>query len=94
MRGHGTFDRLDVLREITHRLARWHCRRRSRTPRCLGGHVCKWPKQPIAPIGWRNDPLIKLDRCLMAHGVEGRTPFLDPGMAAAAFRLPDKLKIS
>ena len=25
-----------------------------------------------------NDLLIKLDRCLMAHGVEGRTPFLDP----------------
>ena len=30
--------------------------------------------------------LIKLDRCLMAHGVEGRTPFLDAGVAAA--RLP------
>ena len=25
-----------------------------------------------------NDLLLKLDRCLMAHGVEGRTPFLDP----------------
>jgi asparagine synthase (glutamine-hydrolysing) len=40
-----------------------------------------------------NDLLIKLDRCLMAHGVEGRTPYLDPVVADAAFRLPDSLKI-
>lgn len=40
-----------------------------------------------------NDLLIKLDRCLMAHGVEGRTPFLDPAVAEAGFRLPDSLKI-
>jgi asparagine synthase (glutamine-hydrolysing) len=39
-----------------------------------------------------NDLLVKLDRCLMAHGVEGRTPFLDPKVAAFAFRLPDRLK--
>jgi asparagine synthase (glutamine-hydrolysing) len=40
-----------------------------------------------------NDLLTKLDRCLMAHGVEGRTPFVDPGVAAVAFRLPDELKV-
>ncbi len=40
-----------------------------------------------------DDLLIKLDRCLMAHGVEGRTPFLDCGVAAAAWRLPDGLKL-
>ena len=40
-----------------------------------------------------NDLLTKLDRCLMAHGVEGRTPFLDPAVANAAFRLPDSLKV-
>ncbi len=39
-----------------------------------------------------NDLLIKLDRTLMAHGVEGRTPFLDPVVAAFTFRLPDRLK--
>lgn len=39
-----------------------------------------------------NDLLTKLDRTLMAHGVEGRTPFLDPLVAAFAFRLPDPLK--
>jgi len=41
-----------------------------------------------------NDLLGKLDRCLMAHGVEGRTPFLDPVVAEFAFRLPDELKIN
>ena len=40
-----------------------------------------------------HDLLLKLDRCLMAHAVEGRTPFLDKGVAAAAFRLPDAMKL-
>ncbi len=39
-----------------------------------------------------NDLLTKLDRCLMVHGVEGRTPFLDPVVARFAFRLPDAQK--
>jgi asparagine synthase (glutamine-hydrolysing) len=39
-----------------------------------------------------NDLLTKLDRTLMAHGVEGRTPFLDPVVADFAFRLPDAQK--
>ncbi len=41
-----------------------------------------------------NDLLVKLDRCLMAHGVEGRTPFLDEKVADFAMQLPDKLKIN
>jgi asparagine synthase (glutamine-hydrolysing) len=40
-----------------------------------------------------NDLLLKLDRCLMAHGLEGRTPFLDPPTANFAFHLPDRLKV-
>jgi asparagine synthase (glutamine-hydrolysing) len=40
-----------------------------------------------------NDLLTKLDRCLMAHGVEGRVPFLDPLLSDFAFRLPDRLKV-
>lgn len=40
-----------------------------------------------------NDLLSKVDRMLMAHGVEGRVPFLDPEMAGFAFSLPDGLKI-
>ena len=40
-----------------------------------------------------NDLLLKLDRCLMAHGLEGRTPFLDPEVARFAFPLPDRFKV-
>jgi asparagine synthase (glutamine-hydrolysing) len=36
--------------------------------------------------------LIKLDRALMAHGVEGRTPFLDREMIRFANELPDGMK--
>jgi asparagine synthase (glutamine-hydrolysing) len=44
--------------------------------------------------GWLpDDLLLKLDRCLMAHGMEGRTPFLDPEVARFAFFLPDKFKV-
>ena len=40
-----------------------------------------------------NDLLLKLDRCLMAHGLEGRTPFLDREVAAFAWGLPDAAKV-
>ncbi len=40
-----------------------------------------------------NDLLLKLDRCLMAHGAGGRTPFLDREVAAFASALPDRLKV-
>ena len=40
-----------------------------------------------------NDLLIKLDRCLMAHGAEGPHALLDTEVAAFAFCLPDELKI-
>ncbi|MBO1325942.1 asparagine synthase (glutamine-hydrolyzing) [Acetobacter sp. TBRC 12305] len=39
-----------------------------------------------------NDLLVKLDRCLMAHGVEGRTPLLDPALAQVAAHLSDDLR--
>ena len=41
-----------------------------------------------------HDLLLKLDRCLMAHGLEGRTPFLDPHVTDFALALPDRLKVS
>lgn len=40
-----------------------------------------------------NDLLLKLDRCLIAHGIEGRTPFLDIGVVETFFNLPDAFKI-
>lgn len=39
-----------------------------------------------------NDLLLKLDRCLMANSVEGRTPFLDPVVGPFGFSLPNDLK--
>lgn len=45
--------------------------------------------------GWLvDDLLLKLDRCLMAHGVEGRVPFVDRKMVAFGLGLPDHLKVS
>jgi asparagine synthase (glutamine-hydrolysing) len=45
--------------------------------------------------GWLpSDLLLKLDRCLMAHGLEGRTPFLDPEVARFAFHLPESMKLN
>jgi asparagine synthase (glutamine-hydrolysing) len=40
-----------------------------------------------------NDLLVKLDRCLMAHSVEGRTPYLDPKVAAFAASLPPHARV-
>jgi asparagine synthase (glutamine-hydrolysing) len=37
--------------------------------------------------------LIELDRCLMHWGLEGRTPLLEPAVAAFSFLLPNRLKL-
>jgi len=51
--------------------------------------------QAVDCVDWLpNDLLTKLDRCLMAQGIEGRVPFLDPVVAELAFRLPDRLKLA
>jgi len=41
-----------------------------------------------------NDLLVKLDRILMANGIEGRVPFLDAEVARFAYNLPDRLKLA
>jgi len=92
MRARGTFDRIDVLRErprgwrdgIAAAEAQAARPGRSRLAVAQATDIADWLP---------NDLLLKLDRCLMAHAVEGRTPLLDPGVAAAAFRLPDALKV-
>ena len=57
-------------------------------PRCRGGGRGRTRLQVAQAVDcadWLpNDLLIKLDRCLMAHGVEGRTPFLDPRAGGAS----------
>jgi asparagine synthase (glutamine-hydrolysing) len=92
MRGRGTFDRLDVLRA---RPAAWRDGiAAAEAQAATGGRTRLAAAQATDIADWLpHDLLLKLDRCLMAHAVEGRTPFLDPGVAAAAFRLPDALKV-
>ena len=40
-----------------------------------------------------NDLLVKLDRCLMAFSLEGRTPFIDKNMFREFFFVEDSLKV-
>jgi asparagine synthase (glutamine-hydrolysing) len=92
LRGRGTFEKLGILRGD---LAGWRdgvaaAELRATQP----GRTRLQVAQATDCADWLpNDLLGKLDRCLMAHGIEGRTPFLDPVVAAFAFRLPDELKV-
>jgi asparagine synthase (glutamine-hydrolysing) len=91
-RARGMLDDLGVLRG---EMAGWRdgiaaaeacCAGRGRTPLQIA--------QAVDCADWLpNDLLLKLDRCLMAHGAEGRTPYLDVALASLALRLPDELKI-
>ena len=93
MRRSGTFDGLEVLRDgvtdgwrdgikAAERIQA--ASRRSALQRAQAVDCADWLP---------NDLLTKADRCLMANGIEGRVPFLDPVVAAFAFRLPDHLKV-
>ncbi len=92
MRARGTFDKLDVLRT---RPIGWRDGLVAAEGQAsLPGRSRLAVAQATDMADWLpHDLLLKLDRCLMAHGVEGRTPLLDPEMAAAGFRLPDGLKV-
>lgn len=94
MRGRGIFDGLHVLRSEAE-FAGWRDGVSAReVTEDRDGRSHLQVAQAVDCADWLpNDLLIKLDRCLMAHGVEGRTPMLDPGVAAVAFRLPDRLKV-
>ena len=88
----GVFDGLGVLRGET---AGWRDGIAAAEARSAGhGRTALQAAQAVDCADWLpNDLLTKLDRCLMAHGAEGRTPYLDTEMAALAFRLPDEFKI-
>jgi asparagine synthase (glutamine-hydrolysing) len=91
-RARGALDGLGVLR---HEIAGWRDGIAAAEAR-NGGHdrTLLQAAQAVDCADWLpNDLLVKLDRCLMAHGTEGRTPFLDEAVAALAFRLPDELKV-
>lgn len=92
MRRRGAFDGLDILREQPHA---WRAgiaaaeqnqraTARSRLQRAQAVDCEDWLP---------NDLLTKLDRCLMAQGIEGRVPFLDLVVARFAFPLPDARKV-
>ena len=92
MRSRGTFDKLDVLRAapLGWRDGLVAAEGRAAVP----GRTRLAVAQATDVADWLpHDLLLKLDRCLMAHGVEGRTPFLDRAVAEAGFRLPDGLKV-
>jgi asparagine synthase (glutamine-hydrolysing) len=91
MRRNGTFDGLGVLRETP---KGWRDGMAAAERAAPGNRTRLQAAQAVDCADWLpNDLLAKLDRCLMANGVEGRVPFLDPVVAAFAFRLPDRLKV-
>ena len=92
LRGRGNFDKLGILRGD---LAGWRDGIAAAELRgAAGGRTRLQVAQATDCADWLpNDLLGKLDRCLMAHSVEGRTPFLDPLVADFAIRLPDDLKL-
>jgi asparagine synthase (glutamine-hydrolysing) len=92
VRSRGTFDGLGVLRDTD---TAWRDDWAEAERNALRPYRTRLQEAQAADIAeWLpNDLLSKLDRCLMAHGVEGRTPLLDPAVAAVSFRLPDALKI-
>ena len=92
MRARGTFERLDVLRA---RAPGWRDGLvAAEGQAALPGRTRLGVAQATDMADWLpHDLLLKLDRCLMTHGVEGRTPFLDPAIARAGFCLPDGLKV-
>lgn len=93
MRKRGFLDGLDILRDSTHR---WRNGIAAAERRISAAPTSRLQQaQALDCADWLpNDLLLKLDRCLMAHGLEGRTPMLDPVVADIAFRLPDAMKIS
>jgi asparagine synthase (glutamine-hydrolysing) len=94
MRRKGAFDGLGVLRSGEDMLAWRDGIAATERAESLPGRSALQIGQASDCAGWLpNDLLLKLDRCLMAFGVEGRVPFIDPAVAAMAFRLPDRLKI-
>ncbi len=89
---HGAFERIGLLRSdsTSWRVGIERAARDTATPE----RTALQSVQAADCAEWLpNSLLSKLDRCLMAHGVEGRTPFLDKRVAEFAFGLPDDLKV-
>ena len=92
MRARSALERLGLLRDAPHG---WRDGVAAAEHLLQGAGLTRLQQvQAIDCAEWLpNDLLIKLDRCLMAHSVEGRTPLLDRAVADVAFALPDELKV-
>jgi asparagine synthase (glutamine-hydrolysing) len=92
MRSKGVFHGLGLLRDDSDQ---WRGTYNEVLARETNGERTKLQiAQAVDCADWLpHDLLIKLDRCLMAHGVEGRTPLLDKKVADVAMALPDNLKV-
>lgn len=91
MRARGVFDGLHVLRQPPQGWREGIAAAERQAPRQFG----RLKQAQIADMAdWLpHDLLLKLDRCLMAHGIEGRTPFIDKEVASFAFSLPDNMAV-
>ena len=90
MRTRGVFDGLDVLREPP---TGWRDGIAAAEAAQAGGSRLQAARMVDIADWLPHDLLLKLDRCLMAHAVEGRTPFIDKQVAAFAFSLPDRFLV-
>ncbi|MEB3701574.1 Asparagine synthetase [glutamine-hydrolyzing] 1 [Candidatus Bealeia paramacronuclearis] len=92
MKKRGLMDRVPILK---YDQSEWKTKRQEDEKLAKLNHYS--PLQQNQFLDTRNwlpdDLLIKTDRCLMAHGIEGRTPFLDKVVAQGVFNFPDDLKI-
>ncbi len=87
----GVLDDFDILIENSTKWRRGVEKAESALPK---GYSSLQRGQALDCADWLpNDLLTKVDRCLMAHGIEGRVPFLDVPFAEFAFALPDHLKV-
>ena len=95
MRARGAFEGLGILREADDAGRGWRAAiGAAESAEARDGRSALQVAQAVDCVDWLpNDLLTKLDRCLMAHGVEGRVPFLDREIANFALRLPDRLKV-
>lgn len=88
----GMFDGLGLLR---HEMPGWRDGIvAAETAQAVGSRTRLQMAQATDCQDWLpNDLLTKFDRCMAAHGLDGRLPLLDRAVAQFAFGLPDELKI-
>src|SRR5690606_8006017 len=60
--------------------------------RCGSGDAVQRAEYADLKVYMPNDPLVKVDRMSMAHGLEVRSPFLDRRVVELGFRIPAERK--